>query len=471
MKRVLCGILVSFCLFLPLLPGARAAAWTSAADVVSTALSQLDVEEGPRGESPYGQWYGIPRGHWCDMFVSWCAGQAGVPEEVFPWSAGCTAHAAMFEEMGRYQPSAARGGGYVPRQGDAIFFYDPEKYPEGKVVRHVGIVLWVERDRVFTVEGNTLMPRRDRAPEGQALPPCDASLLPRDYVAVKDYPLTDPEIHGYAVPAYDSRDLLPHEGWVDLGRYEPLREIFEALDQADILPGTSAYTYSPRAGMTRGEFLTLLMDLYGLSGWKEDTEPFPDVPEDSPCYGAVMTARSAGIVSGTASGDFCPDTYVSGSAAQAVISRTLAYAGQEDRQFSFTQGDLSSRGTPYTIRADIAAAVYELHAAMAVPAEAKKAVTLNGRRISGPVLQVDGGLYGPLETLRKQFPGLEVESGGETEEAGTAPVPMGRGDRVVMSRMSLRKRSRTGTAASFWYRGERYVALEPAAELLGAVLR
>lgn len=469
MKRMICGILICLSLLSPLCQGARAASWGSAAEVVSTALSQLDYQEGERSYSLYGEWYGYPHGHWCDMFVSWCADQAGIPEAAFPRDAACTTHFHQFDQLGRYRISAARGGSYVPRQGDVIFFYDPERYPAANVLRHVGLVLCVENGFVFTVEGNTLTSRQDRIPEDGTEQAADPSLRPRDYVAVKRYPLTAAGIHGYGIPAYENRTPLACGGWADLGKYESLRDVFGTLAAEGILPETSTYTYSPRYGMTRGDFLNLLMELYGLTGWAEDTEPFPDVPFGCGYYDAAMAARSAGIVSGAEDGTFRPDAYISGGDAQAMISGTLAYLGLEDRQFSFSLGDSSYRGTPYTIRADLAAAAYALWEQLETPAKAERPVTVNGRKLAGPVLRIGEELYGPLASLQKQFPRLSAgEDGGE---AAALPAPAACGDRVAPHQISLERGKEHGEVAAFWYRGELYVALAPTAELLHASLK
>lgn len=360
MKRAIYGILICL-LILPMLFGnVQATSPNSSASLISTALTQLDYEEEPRSYSKYGQWYGIPRGDWCDMFVSWCANEAGIPSSVFPRSAGCTTHVRLFSKNSPYYVSVARGGDYVPKQGDVIFFYNYPKYPNADVVRHVGIVLCVENGYVFSIEGNTLTNRLDYPFYESVDPLCDVDLQPKDYVAVKCYPLDEPQIHGYAVPNYSDTSTFEHTGWVDLGKYESLRGIFDTLAAQDIMRGTSSYTFSPRYGMTRGDFLTAIMKLYGLSGWEMETESFIDVSEDSDCYDAVMTARSAGIVYGSGNNNFVPNIYISGIEAQAIISRTLDYVGQENQVFDFSEGDFSYMLTPYTIRADIAKALYHI---------------------------------------------------------------------------------------------------------------
>lgn len=215
------------------------------------------------------------------MFVSWCANEAGIPASVFPKSAGCTTHVRLFSKNSSYYISAARGGTYIPRQGDVIFFYNYLEYPNADVVRHVGIVLCVENGDVFTIEGNTLTYRMDYPYFEAVYPLRDSDLEPSDYVAVKCYPLDDPQIHGYAAPNYSDTSTFEHNGWVDLGQYESLRGIFDTLVAQDIMVGTSSYTFSPRYSMTRGEFIAAVMKLYGLHGWEKETEPFDDVSENN----------------------------------------------------------------------------------------------------------------------------------------------------------------------------------------------
>lgn len=448
--------------------------------LISVALSQIEYEEGKNGYTKYGEWYGISRGDWCDMFVSWCADQAGIPESVFPRSASCTVHMNSFAGMGRYHNSAARGGGYVPRQGDLIFFFDPVKYPKGSVLQHVGIVLCVENGRVFTVEGNTLTNRLDDPSYYEAADPLgDKSDRPNDYVAVKHYPLDAERIHGYAELNQEQADHLP-DGFADLGKYEPLREVFDTLNETGIMPGTSRYTFSPRYGVTRGEFLKAVMELYGLLGWDASVEEFGDVPADSAYYEAVMTARAAGVVYGGGNNAFFPDRYISPAEARAILSRTMRYAGQEERDFVFSKGDFSYL-TPYTLRADAARVLYELLCEMSVPEETDLAFTVNGRPADWRALTVSGEYYVSLDTLRQTFPKLKTaeepaekaNNGGEEDGsgAGQLPIPMAHCDRVLLSAVSLLNGEAAADITAFTSSGVPYVNLQQAAELLGMKTR
>lgn len=329
--------------------------------VVAEALGQMGFTEEDDEHTSFGECYGFPYGHWCDMFVSWCADEAGVSSEVFPRSVSCTRHWKAFAALGRCRDSAARGGSYVPLQGDLAFFCSREGQ-----IHHIGLVLYVEDGTLFTVEGNALTVRWDYPPEIVS-PSRVPKEEPNDYVTVNRYPLEDWRIFGYAVPAYSSREPLELEGFVDLGRYAPAKERIEALAAAGIMKGTSSHTFSPRAGMSRGDFLKTVLNLCGFTKWRLGTRPFDDVPPGHPCYGAVMAARSAGLLPETGENRFDPDRWISGEDAQFILSALLERLGLPDRDVSFTPGDLSQILTPYTTRGDIAEALWVLRDAVSLP--------------------------------------------------------------------------------------------------------
>lgn len=369
MKKRRAAALLALVLCLTSVQALETGARSQSGDVVALALEQMGYTEGPDEYSVFGEWYGYPNGYWCDMFVSWCADRAGVSKEAFPRQASCTKHRQLFAAMDRYQPSAARGGSYIPLQGDLVLFQSLET----GITHHIGFVLYVEDGKLFTVEGNAPTRRWDYPPEvvfeaqeskkeleesGEA-PPDDSPRIP-DYVTCNVYSLTDPRLHGYAVPAYASREPLALEGFVDLGRYSFAEEQVNAVTAAGLMRGTSSHTFSPVAGMSRGEFLQAVLKLCGLNRWKGETPFFDDVPMDHPYFGAVMIARSAGLLPETGENTFAPDVWISGGDVQYVLSAACRQLGLEDRAFSFTPGDVSGILTPYTTRGDIAQALYSL---------------------------------------------------------------------------------------------------------------
>lgn len=69
-------------------------------DIVDIALSQLGYTEGPNNDTIYGDWYGLPNQPWCAMFVSWCADQANIPQDIIEPFASCTTGYRWFESLG-----------------------------------------------------------------------------------------------------------------------------------------------------------------------------------------------------------------------------------------------------------------------------------------------------------------------------------------------------------------------------------
>lgn len=119
--------------------------------ILSVAQSQIGIKESPAGSNrvKYSSWYGLV-GPWCDMFVSWCANQAGVGNVVGKY-AYCPSHVNYFKSKGWWHDAE-----YKPQPGDIIFF------ASRGVACHVGIV---ERRNgsysVTTIEGNTSVSSND----------------------------------------------------------------------------------------------------------------------------------------------------------------------------------------------------------------------------------------------------------------------------------------------------------------------
>ena len=169
------------------------------ADLLTVALSQLGYSEGnseadfggeAQGNANFTEYnynmgsFGIGYGDdgnggtydWCASFVSFCLLQSGATNHnsISDW---CRNHVAD-ENSPKYDPdyskyvwrevscqkwvdnlksaelynlSAFNGGEYLPKSGDLIFF----RWAANKNVGHIGIVVYADAERVYTVEGNT----------------------------------------------------------------------------------------------------------------------------------------------------------------------------------------------------------------------------------------------------------------------------------------------------------------------------
>ncbi|MCQ2462150.1 MAG: CHAP domain-containing protein [Clostridia bacterium] len=119
----------------------KAHALTQREKIAEIALGEVGVSGRP---NKYTYWYGSSGGSysyaWCGAFVSWCAAQAGVPQSVIKKSAS-----AVCNSFGT--PYYSYKSSSNVRAGDIL-------YVKNNVSLHVGIVVEVTRDYIYTVEGN-----------------------------------------------------------------------------------------------------------------------------------------------------------------------------------------------------------------------------------------------------------------------------------------------------------------------------
>lgn len=140
-------------------------------EIVEIALSQKGYHEGPNNDTKYGEWYGLNYNPWCAMFVSWCAFQVGILDNLIPKFAGCTTGFRLMTNMGITTKEHI-----VPQKGDLIFF----DWDNSGDYDHVGIVTNADNDYVWTIEGNH-----------------------DDNVDTYVYPINAKYIAGYARPKYE----------------------------------------------------------------------------------------------------------------------------------------------------------------------------------------------------------------------------------------------------------------------------
>ena len=186
-------------------------------DVLAMAISQLGYQEGSSdgqfsgtvaGSNNYTEYcynmgkisgaYGGSSYHWCATFVSWCLLQGGATTQnsMNDWCRNHMGNASYiwrevscsywFKQLQSVGYGKTRASGYTPKAGDLIFFWSSSDNRVG----HIGIVLYVEGGRVYTIEGNT----------------SSASGLESNGGGVyfKNYSLTSTYIHGYGAMPYKS---------------------------------------------------------------------------------------------------------------------------------------------------------------------------------------------------------------------------------------------------------------------------
>ena len=114
---------------------------------------------------------------WCDIFVSWCFKMAFNDDSVASHDSYCPYHVNWFKAQNRW----AHDG---PNIGDVIFFKD-----SSGVAHHTGIVINVDKSKVYTIEGNTSS--------------AAGVVVNGGCVAQKSYALTYSSILGFGHPNYN----------------------------------------------------------------------------------------------------------------------------------------------------------------------------------------------------------------------------------------------------------------------------
>lgn len=122
----------------------------SALCIIEIAKAEIGYQETYKNITKYGEWYGDNGEPWCAIFVSWCAYQANVSQDVIKKDYGCDEHMVFFKNINRFYMSAAYGGTAQPQAGDIIFMG-----PSQSDSNHVGIVKYVENGLVYFIDGNS----------------------------------------------------------------------------------------------------------------------------------------------------------------------------------------------------------------------------------------------------------------------------------------------------------------------------
>ena len=221
-------------------------------DVLAMAISQLGYQEGNSdgsfagtasgGTGNFTEYnynmgkiagsYGGSTYAWCASFVSWCLLQGGATNQTTQ-SAWCRSHqgdinyiwrevscAQWFNQLERVGYGKLRGT-YTPESGDLIFFWN------GSRISHIGIVLYCEGGRVYTIEGNTS--------SGSTLDSNGGG------VYFKNYALTSTYIHGYGDMPYKSN---PSVTKIDYSGKNPTTGLY--------MSATNKYLYASEAQATEG---------------------------------------------------------------------------------------------------------------------------------------------------------------------------------------------------------------------------
>ncbi len=112
---------------------------------------------------------------WCACFVNWCLNQARI--DYCYGEISCWKWVEWLKANKMFENSAAYKGTYTPQPADMIFF-NWDGVNTG--ASHIGYVLYVTEDTVYTIEGNS-----------------------SDEVGIRSYAINNPCIIGYGTPPYE----------------------------------------------------------------------------------------------------------------------------------------------------------------------------------------------------------------------------------------------------------------------------
>ncbi len=235
-------------------------------DVLSVAFTQIGYHEGDSeadmdglnvfgnknfveynrifGKVDNNEGNGVSYGYaWCAAYVSWCLRQSGVPKEIAVTEISCNRMTKWFEANSTFHPLSE---GYVPLPGDIIMFHNGDNSAD-----HVGLVVGVKDEKVYTVEGNS------GGIVGQHL-----------------YNLTDTGILGYCVPAYTVKSGTDYSAFPLDDEASKPGEYIVTADSLNVRAGASS-SHAKLGALERGERVTVTMcdgswgriDYNGAQGW------------------------------------------------------------------------------------------------------------------------------------------------------------------------------------------------------------
>ena len=222
---------------------------TGVQKMVNVARHELSwgfAEDNANNITPYGEWYGIQGGAWCAMFVSWCAYQAGILNSKVPSFAYCPYGVNAYRAKGKFY---SRSGGYTPKVGDTIFFWNSA---DG-VVGHTGIVTGVTATGVSTIEGNTT-----------------------DVVREKWYSRTNTYIHGYGCNDGILTPSTPSEDEINAVISKKWFQLLDAAGPNPVLLNLSAENFNKELPVFSSPYLRITTEistktnLYDLSNNKTE---------------------------------------------------------------------------------------------------------------------------------------------------------------------------------------------------------
>ncbi len=135
-------------------------------------------------------------------------------------------------------------------------------------------------------------------------------------------------------------------GFNDIENVTWAKEAIEALAAREVLAGTGNGGFSPKAGVTRAEFIQMLMNALDIMDDSAQTD-FTDVGEGSWYYKAVASAQKLGIVSGKSDGSYGINDAISRQDMAVMIYKAANYTGVDLKSGEAKKFSDDSQISPY----------------------------------------------------------------------------------------------------------------------------
>ncbi len=121
------------------------------------------------------------------------------------------------------------------------------------------------------------------------------------------FTFTMPSSDATVKASFQKADQPEEQGFTDVDDDAYYYDAVNWAVENGVTSGTSATTFSPNAGCTRGQVMTFLWSAMGRPQVKAAENPFTDVASDDYYYDAVLWAVANGITSGTSATTFSPN--------------------------------------------------------------------------------------------------------------------------------------------------------------------
>lgn len=182
---------------------------------------------------------------WCVCFVVWVCRQAGIGSDIVPSVWSCTVMRDWAKPKGLWYAKSA-----TPMAGDFVIYQDSSGKP-----CHIGLVVKVDNNNIYTIEGNTSTGSGFEANGGGT--------------ARKTWARNSTRIHGYVRPNYP-KPTQPKEE-LTMGQFEELTKLIK--DQTVIIAnqGTMIDELTTRVEAIAGQVMSRWDSLEDIPEWGRPT--------------------------------------------------------------------------------------------------------------------------------------------------------------------------------------------------------